>query len=483
MTRLSDTLTSRHRWLIFAAICSGIFLDSKEATIVLVILPALVNELQADFTLVQWVVLSFTLTKTAIILSVGRLGDMIGKRPVFLGGTVAFLVGSILSGLAPNIEFLLLFRVIQAIGGAFATALSMGIVTEIFPASERGKALGLFSAAVSLGGVAGPFLGGLLLELLSWRWIFFIGSPISCVSFFLALRYIPSTSPGARQRFDWTGSVLFAAFLLAFILFLTFGHRFGYRSTSMLGLFAVSLLALTLFVRTERRVKDPLFDLSVFKNAQFSLNLSMRFICYVVIGGVYLLLPFYLTNLLKLEPVIVGLLLTTTWISFGLASPFAGTLSDRFGFRPIAGAGLLLMAVGCYTVSTLSVETSVFGYVLRVATLGLGMGLFQSPNNSAVMGSVPRERLGVVSGINVIGRTLGRTSGIAALGALWASRVTAHSGPDFSGTVTEAAAAAQIAALRDVSYTALAIVSVALILSAWGVLEARAQLRRDRIGL
>ncbi len=482
MTHLSDVLSTRQRWLIFAAICSGIFLDSQEGSIVVVILPALVNELQVDFTLVQWVVLSFTLTKTAIILSVGRLGDMVGKRPVFLAGTVAFLIGSILSGLAPNIELLLLFRVIQAIGGTFATALSMGIVTEIFPASERGKALGLFSAAVSLGGIAGPFLGGMLLEFLSWRWIFFVGFPFSIVSFFLAWRFMPGASPGGRQRFDWTGSLLLASFLLTFILFLTFGPRFGYRSTAMLGLFGVSLLALALFINTERRLKDPLLDLSIFRNAQFSLNLSMRFVGFIVIGGVYLLLPFYLTNLLQLEPVVVGLLLTTTWISFGVASPFAGTLSDRFGYRRIAGAGLILMAFGCYTVSTLSLETSICGYVLRVATLGLGMGLFQSPNNSAVMGSVPRERLGVVSGVNVIGRTLGRTSGIAALGALWASRVMAHSGPDYIGSVTEAAAVAQIAALREVSYTALAIIAVALILSAWGILEARAPLRRVQGG-
>ncbi len=478
MTLLSDALTTRRRWLIFAAICSGIFLDSKEGSIVVVILPDLVNELQVDFTLVQWVVLSFTLTKTATILSVGRLGDMVGKRPVFLGGTVAFLVGSVLSGLAPNIELLLLFRVIQAIGGAFATALSMGIVTEIFPASERGKALGLFSAAVSLGGIAGPFLGGMLLEFLSWRWIFFVGFPFSCVSFFLAWRFMPSTSPGGRQSFDWTGSVLLAAFLLTFILFLTFGHRSGYRSTAMLGLFTFSMLALALFIHTERRVKDPLLALSIFRNAQFSLNLSMRFVSFIVIGGVYLLLPFYLTNLLQLAPLVVGLLLTTTWISFGIASPFAGMLSDRFGYRRIAGAGLILMAIGCYTVSTLSLDTSILGYILRVSALGLGMGLFQSPNNSAVMGSVPRERLGVVSGVNVIGRTLGRTSGIAALGALWVSRVTAHSGPDYFGSVTEAAAVAQIAALRDVSYTALAIIAISLILSAWGILEARAPLRR-----
>ncbi|MCY3901004.1 MAG: MFS transporter [Caldilineaceae bacterium] len=483
MTNLADTLTPRQRWLIFGALGTGVFVDSLEISIVAVILPTLVTELQVGFTLVQWVVLSFTLTKTAIVLSVGRLGDMIGKKPVFLGGTVAFVVGSVLAGLAPNIELLLLFRVLQAIGGAFATALSMGILTEIFPASERGKALGVFSASVSLGGIAGPFLGGLLLDFLSWRWIFFIGIPISCVSFYLAWRYMPVSAPTGRQRFDWTGSVSLAASLLTLMLFLTFGQRAGYRSPAMMGLFVLSLLAFALFMRTERRVKDPLLNLAIFRNIQFSLNLSMRLISFIVLGGVYLLLPFYLTNVLQMEPVLVGLLLTTSWISFGVASPVAGILSDRFGYRRIAGAGLILMAFGCYAVSTLSVDTSILGYVLRVSTLGLGMGMFQSPNNSAVMGSVPRERLGVASGINVIARTLGRTSGIAALGALWASRVTAHAGPDYIGGVTEAAAAIQIAGLRDVTLAALAIVIVALILSAWGILEARAPLQRVQSGL
>ena len=165
---------------------------------------------------------------------------------------------------------------LQAIGGAFATALSMGIVTETFPASERGKALGLFSATVSVGGIAGPLLGGFLLEYLSWRWIFFIGPPVGCVSFLLAWRYLPGGSPGGRQRFDWIGFSAFFAFLLALMLFLTVGQRNGFRSPAMLGLLTVSLLALALFIRTELRVKEPLLDLSLFRNTLFSLNLSPR---------------------------------------------------------------------------------------------------------------------------------------------------------------------------------------------------------------
>ena len=265
------------------------------------------------------------------------------------------------------------------------------------------------------------------------------------------------------------------------MLFLTVGQRNGFRSPAMLGLLAFSLLSLALFYRTEFRVREPLLDLSLFANALFSLNLSMRLISFIVSGGITLLPPFYLSNLLKLDPTMVGLLLTTTMVFFGLASPISGILSDRFGYRLIATAGLVMLAFGCYTISTLTAETSVPGYVLRVLPLGLGMGIFQSPNNSAVMGSVPRERLGVVSGVNVICRTLGNTAGVAALGALWASRVFVYSGPDFAGDVTEAAAAAQTAALRDVAFAAMAIVALALVMSVWGLLRRPAVLyNRER---
>ena len=480
MAKLTEHLSVERKWHIFAALGSGIFLASFDGGAVRVVLPTLVTEFNVDFALIQWIVLSFSLTQTAIMLGVGRLGDMVGKKPIFLGGTIAFAIGSVLAGLSSNIELLLFFRVLQAIGGAFATALSMGIVTETFPASERGKALGLFSATVSVGGIAGPLLGGFLLEYLSWRWIFFIGPPVGCVSFLLAWRYLPGGSPGGRQRFDWIGFSAFFAFLLALMLFLTVGQRNGFRSPAMLGLLTVSLLALALFIRTELRVKEPLLDLSLFRNTLFSLNLSMRLISFIVLGGITLLFPFYLSNLLELEPTVVGLLLTTTMVFFGLASPIAGILSDRFGYRLIATAGLVMLAYGCYTISTLTAETSILGYVLRVLPLGLGMGIFQSPNNSAVMGSVPRERLGVISGVNVIGRTLGNTSGVAALGALWASRVMVYAGPDFAGDVTEAVAAAQTTALRDVSFVAMAMIGLALAMSVWGLVRGPAVLQIRR---
>lgn len=482
MTQRSGEQPIGRRWYIFAALGSGIFLASLNGSIVGVVLPTLMFDLDTDFALVQWVVLSYSLTQTTIILGVGRLGDIMGKKPIFLSGTVVFVIGSILCGLAPNIEFLLLFRVLQAIGGALATALSMGIITETFPASERGKALGLFSMTVSIGGIVGPLLGGILLDILSWRWIFFVGLPFSCASFILTWRYMPSTRPPGGQQFDWGGAIAFFIGLLTLMLFLTLGERNGYQDPAILSLLAVAILALVVFIRTENRVEQPLLDLRLFQSSLFSLNLSMRVISFIVFGGISLLFPFYLRNLLALEPTTVGLLLTVTSVFFGLASPIAGTLSDRFGFRLIAGIGLVMMAFGCFTISTLTAETSIIGYILRVLPLGLGMGIFQSPNNSAVMGSVPRARLGVVSGVNVIARTLGGTCGVAALGALWVTRVAIYAGPDFSGGVTEAAIAVQIAGLRDVSLAAMAMLGVALVLSAWGLLQFRRTAQPASIG-
>ena len=446
-----------------------------------VVLPAIVHEFNIDFAIGQWVLLSYTLAQTSIMPMVGRLGDMVGKRPVFLGGVIAFMVTSILPGLAPTIELLLLFRVLQAVSAAFAISLNYGIVIETFSASERGKALGVFGAIFAAGSIVGPLMGGILLDALSWRWIFFAGQPMGLCSLILAWRYLPDSRPTGRQSFDWTGSLLLFTGLLTLMLYLTFGDRVGFGSPAMLGLFAVSLLSLGQFVRNEARVQDPLLDLSLFRNAQFSTNLSIRIITNVAVGGLWFLFPFYLSNILQIEPLLAGMLLTTFWISFGAAVLVSGALSDRFGFRLIAGAGLLILAFGCYTVSTLSASSSAVEFVLRIAPAALGFGISHSPTNSAVMGSVPRERLGVASGANTIGRFLGRTVGVAALGALWVNRVHVYAGPEFSGVVTEAAAAAQIAAIQSVSFAAMALVGATVALIVWESLRSRSAARPAQV--
>ena len=462
-----------HKWKILTALAGVILMASLIFSSAAVVLPDIVREFKINFALGQWVLLSYTLVQTSVMPIVGRLGDMLGKRPVFLGGTIAFMVTSILPGLAPTIELLILFRVLQAVGAALAIALNFGIVIETFPSAERGKALGVIGAIFAVGSILGPMLGGFVFGALSWRWIFFAAQPLSLVSLILAWRYLPNSRPTGRQSFDWTGSVLLFFGLLTLMLYLTLGNGLGFGSPEMLVLLAVSIYALWQFVRNEARVKEPLLDLSLFRSPQFSVNLSIRIITNVAIGGLWFLFPFYLVDILLIEPLQAGLLLTAFWICFGVAVLVSGTLSDRFGVRPVVGVGLIVLALGCYTVGTLTTSSSAVDFLLRVAPVALGFGISHSPANSGVMGSVPRERLGIASGTNTIGRFLGRTVGVAALGTLWANRVLANAGPEFSGAATEAAPAAQIAALQSVSYAGLALVAVTLVLIAWETLHSR----------
>ena len=265
------------------------------------------------------------------------------------------------------------------------------------------------------------------------------------------------------------------------MLYMTFGDRFGFGSFAMLGLLGVALLSLVQFVRNEARVKEPLIDLTLFRNAQFSTNLSIRIITNIAMGGLWFLFPFYLANILQVEPVLSGMLLTTFWISFGVAVFISGHLTDRFGVRLVAGVGLLVLALGCYTVSTPGAVSSALDFVLCVAPVALGFGISHSLTNSAVMGSVPCERLGIASGTNTIGRFLGRTAGVAALGALWANRVNVFAGPEYTGVVTKAADSAQIAGLWSVAFAAMALVGVTLAMIAWESMHARSPARLARM--
>jgi MFS family permease len=228
-----------------------------------------------------------------------------------------------------------------------------------------------------------------------------------------------------------------------------------------------------LFVTIERRVKDPMIDLSLFQNRLFDINLITGFCVFVSMAGTIILMPFYLENVLGYSPQSVGFLLAIVPISVGVTAPLSGALSDRVGTRPITVAGLLIILVGFFAIRTLSVETTALGYILRFLPIGVGIGTFQSPNNSAVMGAVPRSRLGIASGLLSVTRTLGQSTGIAVLGAIWAGRVLARAGQDLSGGATAAGAVAQVAGLNDTFAVTVVLISLALVLAIWGLVQER----------
>lgn len=468
MTSPAPSIDYSRKWLVLTAVGTGIFLATIDGSIVNISLPTLVRELDTNFQTVQWVVLGYLLTNATLLLSMGRLGDIVGKKPVYAAGFVLFTISSALCGLAPTVGWLIGFRVLQAVGAAMTQALGLAIATEAFPPEERGKAVGYAGGLVSLGVVAGPTLGGFLIDALSWHWIFFVNVPVGIIGLILVLRVVPDIKPTAKRPFDFLGAGLLLIGLLLVLLSLTQGQNIGFRATQVWLLLGGGLVGLLLFVLVELRLPYPMIDLRLFKNRLFTISLLSGLFVFISLAGVLILLPFYLENMLGYETRQVGLLIGVVPILLGVAAPIAGTLSDRVGTRSIAVVGLLVIIGGYLAMSQLSLSSTIPIFVLSVLPFGAGVGIFQSPNNSAVMGTVERSSLGIASGLLAITRTLGQTIGASVLGTIWAARVIALNGRIPDGGATSAPIETQVASLQDTFIIVILIMLIPLALSLWG---------------
>ena len=473
MTQSPPAVDYSKKWHVLAAVGMGVFLATIDGSIVNVSLPTMEKSFQTDFALVQWVVLSYLLAVTTLMLGIGRLADIYGKKPIYTAGFIIFTTGSVLCGLSPSIHTLIGFRVVQAVGAAMVMALGMAIVTEAFPRSERGRALGISGTIVSVGIAVGPTLGGFIVQNLSWHWIFFVNLPIGVIGTFMVISYVPNFKPPGGQRFDYWGALTLCGSLLSLLVALTLGQRVGFGDGTVLILIAAFALFLGIFIVIELQEVQPMIDLRLFRRELFSVSLTTGFIIFICLSGALLLMPFYIQNVLGRDPQQTGLLMATVPVTLGIIAPIAGSMSDRFGSRPITVAGLAVLTVGFLAVSSLDAETTTLGYILRFLPVGLGMGIFQSPNNSAIMGAAPRNRLGIASGMLAVTRTLGQTTGIATLGALWAGQVFKAVGKVLPGGATAAPVDAQVYGLRVTFVIVSVLILFALALSIWGLREER----------
>ena len=458
----------RNKWLILGAVSLALFMGTVDSTIVNVALPTMVADFNTNFPTIQWVVLAFLLGLSVLMLSVGRLADMLGKKRIFLLGLVIFTAGSALCGLSPTVYVLIAARLIQSIGAAMLLALGVAIVTETWPSAERGKALGFSAGVISLGIVVGPTAGGLIINALSWHWIFFVNVPLGLLALIAVWRYVPPLTPKSNhEQFDFLGAGVFAVGLLALLLGLTVGQTIGFGDPRILALFGLAAVSLVLFIAIEQRVRFPMVDLNLFRNLQFSLNLATGALTFVAIAAVVFLLPFYLELALSLPVAQVGILMASTPLVLAVLGPLSGSLSDRFGTRPVSVIGLAILTVGYLVASTMNATTTPLGFILRMLLIGVGMGVFQSPNNSAIMGAAPRNRLGIASGMLSITRTLGQTTGIALLGALFASALSIYAGQptDISAASPEVISSA----LHDQFLLVAGLIGIGLVLAllAW----------------
>ncbi len=456
------------KWLAMAAVSMGVFLGTIDGSIINVSLPTLMEALNTDFPTIQWVILGYLLTVTCLLLSVGRLADIQGKKKIYLIGFVIFTLGSMLCGFSPTAGWLVAFRIVQAVGAAMVTALGAGIITAAFPPHERGKALGIMGTVVSVGIATGPALGGVLIGTIGWRAIFFVNVPVGIVGVFMVRVFVPDDHPTGRQRFDFSGALALFVSLVSLLLALTLGQRLGFDRLLIWGLLGNFVLFLAIFLWIERNVTQPMVNLAMFRNPPFSVGLLTGFMTFIALGGIFIL-PFYLQNVLGYAAAQVGLLLSILPIMLSITSPLSGILSDRFGSRGLATIGLLIMAITYALLSTLQPDTSTWGYILRVAPLGIGVGMFQSPNNSAIMGSVSKERLGIASGFLAMSRTLGQTTGVAVIGTIFATRAASYAGQAVSANLDAVPAPALVQGLQDAILLVGAMMLAATIISAIGL--------------
>jgi EmrB/QacA subfamily drug resistance transporter len=458
------------KWYVMAAVAASTILATLDSSIVNVAFPTLVEELDTSFNVIQWVALAYLLTIATLTMAMGRLGDVVGKKKLFVVGFAIFTLASALCGLVPAVSWLIGFRVLQAVGAVMILALGAAILVEAFPPTERGKALGWIGTAVSFGIVSGPVIGGLLISSFSWRAIFWVNIPVGIIGTYLALRHVPNTRPVGRQKFDIVGAALLSIALFSLSLALTLGQERGFTSPLIIGCFAVALASALGFVMVEMRIESPMLQLRLFRSPMLTVSVATGFLTFVCISATFFLLPFYLEGVLGFSVGMVGLLLGAAPLMMGLFSPVSGSLSDRLGIRRLTLTGLVIIAVSFYGFLTFGEDTTALHYLSLAIPLGIGLGLFQSPNNSAIMGSVPPEYMGLGGGLLTITRLLGAITGIAVLGSIWAAGVASASG----GTLPEAgapsaSATAQVVGLHTTFIVAGVITTISALIGAWGM--------------
>ncbi len=405
-------------WFAVAAVCIGAFMGQLDASIVTVALPTFQRTFDASVGAVTWVGLSYLLVLVATVTAVGHFADMWGRKLLYVYGFVIFTLASVLCGLAPDLGALCGFRALQAVGAAMLQANSLAIIVLVVPARALGKAIGLQGAAQALGLALGPTVGGLLLAASGWRLIFFVNVPFGIFGVLAAILLVPrSRNLMARVRFDWTGLAIFFPAVAALLSAITFGSEQGWGSPLIVSLFALSGVLGVVFIWHERRDRAPMLDLALFRNAHFSTGIVSGMGSYLVMFGVLLLVPFYLERALGAGTARSGLELMAMPLAFGIVAPLAGRLADRVGARPLTVSGMTIVAVGLAVMGAVRPDTA--GFLLLLAAIGVGLGLFTSPNNASIMGAAPSQQAGMASGVLNMTRGTGTALGLALTGTVF----------------------------------------------------------------
>lgn len=408
-----------HSRLVLYQVSLGLVLVAINHRAIQIALPTLTHVFRADLSFIQWVLLVYDLAVIGLVLTLGRLGDLLGRKWIYIFGFLLFVLSSALCGFARTSTQLISFRILQGIGGAIILANGRALVSINSPPSERGKALGLTSTAYHVGYLTGPTLGGFIIDSIGWRWIFFMTIPVGLICAYFAWRVLKERAKSKETiKIDWSGALYLLLTNICFVYALNQLPHLGFAHPVVFSFFLVSLGSLALFIANERKVETPILSLALFRNRLFTTsNLSLFFITSTQ-SAITVLLPFYLQNLMGFTPTQMGWLLIGSSAVIILFAPLAGWLSDRFGSRLLCSVGAAIIVLAQYLIASFTLRSSVFELVLPQVLIGLGWALFNSPNQSAIMSAVPRDQVGAASGMTVTTARVGGAIGIALSGAI-----------------------------------------------------------------
>ena len=388
-----------YKWVALSVTTIGALMAAIDSTIVTLALPDMMVKLHADLIEMVWVIMAYILISTVFLLTFGRVADMFGRVRMYNLGFVVFTIGSALCGFSQTAAQLILFRLVQGAGAALMMVNSPAIITEVFPPNERGRALGINGITWALGGIAGPLLGGLILTVSDWRWIFYINVPIGILGTFWGYQALHELSkPKQGERFDPWGALTFSVGLVALLIALTLGIQFSWTSLPILSLFALCVIMVVTFFAWERKASNPVLDLSLFQHRVYNFSVLAAMLQSLAMFAVNFLIIFYLQGVRGYDPLTAALLLIPLPIVSAVVGPLSGLLADHIGARIPATLGVLLEAAALvWFILRLSPATPYWEVAFGLALMGLGGGLFWSPNTSAAMNSAPVNRLGVAS--------------------------------------------------------------------------------------
>lgn len=433
-----DIRESPKRWAILATLCTGTFIAAFYISVVIVALPSIMRHFDISLTLTAWVMLVYTLGLTAFLLPFGRLSDIFGRKRIYFIGCIVFTIATAMAGLSQNIWQLLSMRLLEALGAAMIMANSFAIIATIFPPRDLGKAMGFNGAVASLGVSLAPLLGGLMVNNFSWRAIFFFNIPFGIAVTILAgmilkEEFVSPNERGNFSGFDFPGVLAVATMLSSFQLGLSSGQTGHWSSLPTLLAFTVTAASILFFFFWESHFKNPLVPLSLFRIRPFSAGVLSRMLYFLSYATSYLMVSYFLQIPLGYSALQAGFLMVPTGLSQAIFSPVSGWLSDKLGYRIVAVIGMLISALAMLGLSRLSLSVSYGEVLLWLVLVGVGQGIFQTPNISLIMGTAPRENYAVAGALSGVIREVGYAIGIGLSTTILVSTLISQTGVSFTG--------------------------------------------------